>query len=886
MVEKIIKESNNVNKNNANKFVLNRKAGRSIIERQPVLSPDGESVVVVVENVVRVYNIKTGDCARTLEADSLINELIGVQFADNENYNLYGCSDDGLVITWTYENGVVLRETKLQLPNNLKIMTFDLVDSNECFITAVDSNSGLVYSATFSVKNGNVLYEYLDVIIKFNDIIRVSIGVCMGDKYAAITNGTSHLYIQNLYQPHLRSEIHNYNEFRILNVAAHPKESSVAITDVFGRLTIIRGNLYDYRSVAREALHWHFLPPSAVCFSAQGNYVITGGMEKVLVKWTMSHLANRAAEKTFIPRLPGMIRYVTANNSHIAITLSNNSIAIANAQMHVVTTILECGGLSPVNRALGCSLVYHRSLSALVIPGRSGHLQLFSTSTDKVLYNVDITEMNDIPSEKHNLLPLEIEVTCAAMSANASWLVTSEYRNDGVNYPEERLKFWSTKTQSTSPFKLNTVVNLSHGGCNVVSLALNNKGEFCVSAGTDQKFRVWKKNTTTQNKKKTIAWSCLTACYYSSGVAPFLSSPALNIIKSDKSSLIKDDMPYLRDINYQDNIVQKVFNIHKESLVDERVINRYTYVQDENAMGGVAISHDGSLIAAWFGCKLTLWDSHLCNLRTTLSHPALRPKGISVQFGNNDAAHYLVCTSENCLAVWSLLSLTMKWMVQLKTASLVADPFSNRMAVTTVNNDVYVFTPHLSKPLLVQKKVLDPQGGVIKQCAFATGRDIKLYLMRNNSELYCLQRERTEGGRVEALRRTTPATQFSALLAERTGSNVRAPARGDAHAPVSTHVVTQLLSAAPHMMPPVSALCPLLLEQISGYQQPEEVEEKPGEIMEVDLSSDDEDAPKKETPKTTQLWTPSYERVKEKRLNNIVKDPLLDFSTTSDLFGV
>lgn len=58
--------------------------------------------------------------------------------------------------------------------------------------------------------------------------------------------------------------------------------------------------------------------------------------------------------------------------------------------MHVTSTILECGGLSSMTRALSSSLVYHKPLSALIMPGRTGHLQLYSTTTDKVLYNVSI----------------------------------------------------------------------------------------------------------------------------------------------------------------------------------------------------------------------------------------------------------------------------------------------------------------------------------------------------------------------------------------------------------------------------------------------------------------------------------------------------------------
>lgn len=249
--------------------------------------------------------------------------------------------------------------------------------------------------------------------------------------------------------------------------------------------------------------------------------------------------------------------------------------------------------------------------------------------------------MNNIPPARRNLLPLETEVTCAAVSGDGSWLATSEYRNDGVIYPEEMLKFWSLQ-QKTSPFKLNTCVNLSHGGCNVVSLALNNKGEFCVSAGSDQKFRIWKRDTHSSGKK--ISWSCQTACYYSSGISQFLASNVLNNFKNGEGYAPGqvDDLPYLTQHKKNDVIV-KLFNVNKEDNVFERKMCDTNAKGDELEMGGVAISQDGSLIAAWFGCKLTLWDTHLCSLRTTLSHPALRPKGVHVQFGNHDAAHY-VCT--------------------------------------------------------------------------------------------------------------------------------------------------------------------------------------------------------------------------------------------------
>lgn len=69
------------------------------------------SLLVIVENVVRVYNIKTGDCTRILETERPVTELKAIQFPENEDYNLFAISDTGCVTAWTWENGVVLRET-------------------------------------------------------------------------------------------------------------------------------------------------------------------------------------------------------------------------------------------------------------------------------------------------------------------------------------------------------------------------------------------------------------------------------------------------------------------------------------------------------------------------------------------------------------------------------------------------------------------------------------------------------------------------------------------------------------------------------------------------------------------------------------------------------
>ncbi|XP_053609509.1 WD repeat-containing protein 75 [Plodia interpunctella] len=870
------------------KYSFQRKSGRSIIEKRPVFSPDGESVLVIVEEVVRVYNIQTSDCVRTLETETKVNEIVSIEFPENEDYNLYGCSDMGCVTIWTWENGAVLREINLKLPPQARIVTFDLIDNTKCFVTAkIYNNSKKLHQATYCLKTGDLLIHYTHREVNCTELVRVALGWCYGFRFAAISNGTKILTIQNLEQPHVVTYLTNSNQIRIIAVAAHHTDNMIAFTDALGRVTILRGNLFDYTQVAKEQLHWHFLPTFAVCFSQQGSYLYSGGIEEVLIKWTLGNLSNKSNEKDFIPRLPGIIRYITVNNTHVAITLSNNSIVIASTRMRVLSTIAECGGLWTA----GPALQLHAPSAALLMGGRAGHLQLYSPATDKVVYNIDVTEVNKISAQRANLMPLETEVTCAAVNRDGSWLVTSEYRNDGLMYPEEKLKFWAFRGKHGPSFKLNTCVNLSHGGFNVVSLALDNRGEFCVSAGLDQKFRIWQRETHKTTEGKKIAWSCLTACYYSSGIAQFTSSDALNKFKvgNDGSIHSLETHPYM--LSNDNDIVVKIFKAHKNRL-NVKSVDVETKSNDRSMdMGGVAISQDASLIAAWFGSKLTLWDSRLCALRTVLAHPALRPRGRQLQFGGMDAAHYLVCTTDSVLAVWSLLSLSIKWLVQTYPTCLTADRFSNRMAITTKSNDVYVFTPHNSDPILTRKSLVDPKSGVFTLCTFgaSSGDDIRLYLIRNDSEVYSLEPENTEEGSLEVIsRRNLPTSNFGALLAETQRSGVRRPAAAVTETDNADNAsVLQFLSASPHMVPPVSLLCTSLLQQMCGQKQEDEPQEDKEEPLEVDAeSSDDEHTPKDDAPPIAQFWTPSYEQVKEKKLNKILKEPFLDLHMTSTICGL
>lgn len=887
------------NKGGEINYVLRRKGGRSIVDKKPVISPDEVSVLIISENVVRVYNIKTTDFTRVLESESSDANLISIEFPKDQQYNLYGFTEKGLVIIWTWENGVVLKEQQLQVPLHVDILTFNIIDKKECFVTGYNNFTKLLFYAKFSLHTGDMLYDFSRKMnITYNNIISVAIACTRDEKCVAICNGSRNLYIQNLVDPQRRAIQTNPNIIRILSVTAHPKSTSFLTTDTLGRAILMSGNIYsrNHNDVARERIHWHHMPLFAAAFTQEGNSVITGGLEKVLVKWTLGSLGNKARDLEFIPRLPGTVKHIATSRSYVVVSVATNAIIIADLLFKVQSTILECGGLSQAARAIGSTLTFIKPLNALGLGGRPGYLQIYSTVSDTVLYNVDITEHNDIPPSRENLIPLNTEVTCAGVNAHGQWLVTSEYRNDGNNYAEEKLKFWSITNDKTTPFILTTCVNLSHGGCKVISIALDSNGTRCITAGGDKKFRIWKREKPKRGANKPY-WSCLTTCYYSSGIGHSLSSDLLNKFKSsdhifDKSS--PTTYPYLVDNDNKDDVIHRLICVkNSDSQLKDKDVNTGVLVKEESDMGGVAISQDGSLIAAWFGCKLTLWDSHMCTLRTTLSHMALRPKGVHVQFGNKDASHYLLCTTKTCLAVWSLLSLSVKWIVPISATCLTTCTMSNRVAVTTIFNDIIVFTPHDSVPIMHKKNVLDPNNGVIKYCVFGNAKDqkeFKLYVMRNDSELYSLESDKSNEDNLEMIsHKNMPQTKFSLLVAEQQVSDISTPHFNNLDNSINDglvkSVVSKYFSAAPHMMPSVSVLSSQFLEEISGWKKNEDVA---NELQEPELEhesgsevqdSSDEEEPTlgncEPAPEKKQFWTVNFAEVKEKRLMKIWKQPLL-----------
>ena len=90
------------------------------------------------------------------------------------------------------------------------------------------------------------------------------------------------------------------------------------------------------KSLLCSTLHWHAQPVRCLCFTADGSYLLSGGMESVLVFWQLD-----GYHRSYLPRLSAPINYIlpiSGTDARIAIAGDDNAVRIVS----LVTRSVVC----------------------------------------------------------------------------------------------------------------------------------------------------------------------------------------------------------------------------------------------------------------------------------------------------------------------------------------------------------------------------------------------------------------------------------------------------------------------------------------------------------------------------------------------------------------
>lgn len=330
-------------------------------------------------------------------------------------------------------------------------------------------------------------------------------------------------------------------------------ELAVAVGDTEGQVHLY-SNVSSVFASASQAklpaprhLHWHREPVSAVKFSKEGNYLLSGGRETVLVIWQLE-----TGRQQFLPHLTAEIEHivVSPDGTRYAMKMGDNSIMVlssselkpvanfAGLQLPVSNELMEAQGLYvPATTALLHPKDPHQLLlsvpatqpkSAADIAARP-FLQAFDVRNTRHISRqaLDRNNVTDLARGPEKTAIVPPDVNQLAISADGKWLATvAEWhppatdlehvvgKTTGLDAEEvaqlqdqqqlrreihlrfwhwnEELEMWTLSTRVDSPHARFLDADPGSGAGSVLKLVSDPSSNTFATIGTDSNVKIWK----------------------------------------------------------------------------------------------------------------------------------------------------------------------------------------------------------------------------------------------------------------------------------------------------------------------------------------------------------------------------------------------------------
>lgn len=477
----------------------------------------GELVYRLSYNENNDPTTKSSKKSKVFQNESIIKSIC---INTKNKYQLLSFHIGGRICLWDYEDGLLLKtfETNLIIKKlvrteaNLYVLgklRNDLMDKTSNNKELIDGNNNQHQLCLYrlliddGLRNQSHIEHQLVVSGLTLNEEKMLVDIDGEAKYLAYVESRKYLVV-NQFKKNSTSVLNKYKaKLELTSLAIHPNEDCIATGTQSGKIIL----WYNYlqspdaseltgqrQHATKSVLHWHSLPVLSLRFTPEGSYLLSGGHECVLVKWMF-----KSGQTEFKPRLGAPLSDIvlSKDNTLYVSQHTDNTIHIIGTNMTVQQTF--CGFLSPglgqkslksTETLYHTGLNYFQKLNCLVTNGKPGHLQFYSYSSDKLLFNLDIVEENYISPENLNRPNIHTEIECLAVNHDSSWLVTCERRNDQVTTPESRLKFWRFD-QATNKFVLNTFVRFPHAFEQVNKIKFKQNENVLFTCGNDNCFKSW-----------------------------------------------------------------------------------------------------------------------------------------------------------------------------------------------------------------------------------------------------------------------------------------------------------------------------------------------------------------------------------------------------------
>nr|XP_002741255.2 PREDICTED: WD repeat-containing protein 75-like [Saccoglossus kowalevskii] len=752
------------------RFGIDTCAGSSLIKERTIFSHDNKYLICCFGHVIKVLAIATGECLHELRGHQ--EYVTSVVLNPSNKLQLFSSSLDGTVKLWDYTDGILFKTYHIGVPIHALYVP---VTSKSLYVTVKEDKRSTEKPYKFSLKqfvlpksaNKNIKLGESSTIFSgmyIRNQKKVSFGV--NAEFVAAVSGKE-LFVKMLKNDSTEMRCFRITKKSFTSVVCHPTDYCIATGDGTGQLLLWRNFTEPEKKVSQHKNHWHSRSLQDICFSAEGSYIYTVGLECTVVQWQYE-----TNHKSFLPRLGSPICYVSCSedNSYIATSHLDNAIQVLSNGKIIQTFQGLTREYLPQhgNDVIPTGVVLDPRSHCVVLNGKPGHLQFYDMHTDKLLYNLDIVRQNYITADAlHNTL-VQTDVEKAAFDCHGNWLATVERRDDGVTAMEMRLKFWQWSDKKQS-FVLNTSIESPHQD-KVTAMCFrpaNNKinpsgTPMAVTSSKDNKFKIWILIDDTDIYRKNVCWTCQSVGFY-------------------------HDLP----------------------------------------TGSIAFSTDGSLLAVVCSNIITLWDPDTNGLKTRLCQPVMTKRRYAchqVLFGNGSSSHCLVAVYDDNITVWNLLTCSVSWSLYLDVSCLVKDPSTDYFAAFTNQSDVYIFKASEQNAKHIYNQV--SKSAVVaaifvphKQTQDATDalpwqQKSQLYFINEDQQLKSLRsiqeldkRQKMHAPRKSAIQENLPSTPFSKFLETYQTGGKRNPSDISLHGNPGSVAAREIMNTPAHVLPPVSSLC-------------------------------------------------------------------------------
>jgi NET1-associated nuclear protein 1 (U3 small nucleolar RNA-associated protein 17) len=802
-------------------------AGGSVANARPLFVPGGQLVCHGCGTNIKIVSMTTGENLRCLtKHEDTVTDLCAHPHISSQ---FFSSSLDGTVKLWDLSDGALLHSYKVGVPclgigasrrerDCLFLLTSALREDGKNLMKVVSYDTRSQQIVRTITKSKGKISKTADFdVAAFEDVGMTAVAVVHKCKLSVwqstgLQEGSGAEKVQKYMHDH------DFAAVAIQPCTGHDDAKPIIATgDVEGRI-ILWYNLLNMPASAkggappRTALHWHAHAVSALAFTQDGHYLLSGGEEAVLVLWQIG-----TAEKTFLPRLgaPLCRISVSPDSLNFGLTTADNFFRVvdavdmrvrwnvrglAAAQPHpflgVQSTFRKIGGeakqpfsaidngvaIDPIDGAMALNGVYG-----------TGTIQLYDALKDQHLSDLHVTHRNVISrTQNERMAPTVVEHLC--FSPDGHDLVTVDRRTDHRFDDVVSLKFWERSTSSQggragAQYTINTRVESPHkeiistlcyGGSTVWSSTAGDDDHasmrpLVLTASHDSFFKIWGKTTTDLATRlgvevtSTTVWSC-----------------------------------------------QSTSRFRESAIID------------------AAFSTDGSLLAVAYAQLVTLWDPRKNSLLSALPHAAVPGSVQSVKFLSSAASPFLLVVTSEQFIVWDVVSCAVSWAMTCNCLALAIDPAEysveqgNRFVLatedpTTREPVVFLFNVASPVPLFVWRlrEQLKPRHMHFAPSVGAGGLSSRLILMNQAREMYIISSgedaeidfqtvEEAENTEALALGKPEDSGSFARLFGspaaqDRLNHKQNKRKAGDDADP-SLNEINQFFTGASHVLPSVSTL--------------------------------------------------------------------------------